>query len=262
MPETATQTAAAPAVNTRQLAFDQTADLRRTVDPARLQPVTMDVEEGANRAKEKWRGLETLLPALRTLADLDIVRVERIPVLLEAVLFAREQWVAVTPDPARVRVLVAQADPLRKLLLRQWTPVLVKWGVFTQEQLDAWEAGSGHLDMGMDLVAVGEAWLARWADVAGRVPMLKPQVEQATELGRSLLAALGAKVENRALAAARDQYQRAFSLLVDAWDELRRGVVYLRWHDGDADELAPSLFALRPAARAKKVETAPEPAPA
>lgn len=52
---------------------------------------------------------------------------------------------------------------------------------------------------------------------------------------------------------------RALTLLTREYEELRRMVGYLRWHEGDADELAPSFWAQRKKRRRKPP---PEPAPA
>jgi len=38
---------------------------------------------------------------------------------------------------------------------------------------------------------------------------------------------------------------RAYTQLVTTWDEIRRVVTFLRWHQGDVDALAPSLWAGR-----------------
>ena len=40
----------------------------------------------------------------------------------------------------------------------------------------------------------------------------------------------------------RDQ---AFTLMMRAYDEVRRAVTFLRWQQGDADTIAPSLYAGR-----------------
>jgi hypothetical protein len=37
--------------------------------------------------------------------------------------------------------------------------------------------------------------------------------------------------------------QRAAMLFVRAWEEIRRGVHWVRWHEGDAAEIAPSFYA-------------------
>lgn len=39
--------------------------------------------------------------------------------------------------------------------------------------------------------------------------------------------------------------QRAFTLFVRAYEECRRAATYLRWHEDDADDIAPSLWTKR-----------------
>lgn len=36
--------------------------------------------------------------------------------------------------------------------------------------------------------------------------------------------------------------QQAYTLFVNAYDQIRRAISFLRWDQGDADEIAPSLF--------------------
>ena len=54
-----------------------------------------------------------------------------------------------------------------------------------------------------------------------------------------------------ATAAAALDRQRAFTLFARRYDELRRVVTYLRWHQGDADRIAPSLYRRRHKRRSK-----------
>src|SRR5690606_26514452 len=85
------------------------------------------------------------------------------------------------------------------------------------------------------------------------------EVERAGVLGTQLLLALShdpapavaelTAVEIRA---------RAFTLLARHYDECRRAVTYVRHHDGDADEIAPSLFT-RPVRSKKPAAAQAEP---
>jgi hypothetical protein len=50
---------------------------------------------------------------------------------------------------------------------------------------------------------------------------------------------------------------RAFTLLVRHYDECRRAITYVRHHEGDADEIAPSLFTR--AAKPKRAGASAEP---
>lgn len=52
--------------------------------------------------------------------------------------------------------------------------------------------------------------------------------------------------------AAVDLRQRALCLLVETYEEVRSLITYLRWKDGDADVIAPSLWRTRAQPRAKR----------
>ena len=45
---------------------------------------------------------------------------------------------------------------------------------------------------------------------------------------------------------------RAYTLVVETYDEIRRALNYVRWAEDDADEIAPSLYAGRAHRRAPK----------
>ncbi|MBI5482654.1 MAG: hypothetical protein HY906_27620 [Deltaproteobacteria bacterium] len=66
------------------------------------------------------------------------------------------------------------------------------------------------------------------------------------EVGAQLLAALGLKqARTEKPKESVDRRDRAFTLLVNACDTFQRAVAYLRWNEGDADAIAPSLFDYR-----------------
>ncbi len=56
---------------------------------------------------------------------------------------------------------------------------------------------------------------------------------------------------------ANERRKRAFSLFVNAYDQCRRAAAYLRWNEGDADELLPSLYAGRSVNRQKEATESP-----
>lgn len=67
------------------------------------------------------------------------------------------------------------------------------------------------------------------------------------QLGERLVRAAG--VRDQAPAAVADVAlirQHALALLVNAYDEVRRGVSFLRWREGDVETIAPSLYTGRP----------------
>ena len=124
-------------------------------------------------------------------------------------------------------------------------------GMIDGERLAEIKRGSGHLDLASDLVALGALFDVSWGQVEDNTFVQRAQVEEASRIGTMLLVALGTKNHpaSRESPEAVDRKHRAFTLLVRAYDGARRALTYLRWHDGDVDLVAPSLYK-RPKRRA------------
>ncbi|WP_437591731.1 hypothetical protein [Sorangium sp. So ce1000] len=84
---------------------------------------------------------------------------------------------------------------------------------------------------------------------------------RAGEIGPQLLAALGVREHGKGPGPteAADKRARAFALLVHAYDQTRRAIAYLRWNEGDADSIAPSLYKGRGGRTASSSDTAAAP---
>ena len=85
-----------------------------------------------------------------------------------------------------------------------------------------------------------------WAAVQSRSGVLRAELTRADELYHQIEAAFAQRGAATATSAsASNLRQRAFTLFARAYDEARRAVAYLRWHEGDAEQIAPSLYAGR-----------------
>src|SRR5262249_4506170 len=81
--------------------------------------------------------------------------------------------------------------------------------------------------------------------------------ERAAELGPAVLVALASKKHRNTDTEA--QRARAVTLLANAYDACRQALAYLRWKEGDAESVAPSLFKTRPGRRPGKPHEEGEP---
>jgi hypothetical protein len=85
-----------------------------------------------------------------------------------------------------------------------------------------------------------------WQNLEGKVPITKADVERAEFVGRALMRE-PRKKGGQPLSAGSPQltmYQ-AGTLLLRAYAEVRRAIVFLRGRQGDADEIAPPLYSGR-----------------
>ncbi|MGK4001251.1 hypothetical protein WMF31_01400 [Sorangium sp. So ce1036] len=166
------------------------------------------------------------------------------------------------PGQDGLKPLLDEASALRADLLVA-AEALAHKGFVDAGRVAEIRSGNGHLDTANDLVALAALFGEAWDAVKNKTTVEWTEVERASKLGPELLVALGAR-NQPGLPAPRtadpaDRRARAFTLLVRAYDQCRRGVTYLRWAEGDHDAIAPSLFAsrggARRAARAKDEET-------
>src|SRR5688572_5909064 len=90
----------------------------------------------------------------------------------------------------------------------------------------------------------------KWSEVQGRTALQAAELDAAEALADRLVSGVGAREQGPTIVLeAADRRRRAFSLFARAYDQARRAVIYLRWDQGDADDIAPSLYAGRGGSR-------------
>ncbi|HEU4410372.1 MAG TPA: hypothetical protein VFS43_34275 [Polyangiaceae bacterium] len=150
-------------------------------------------------------------------------------------------------SPDRVRALLDEAAPLRLRLLPV-AEMLAALGLVDSTRIAEIRSGTGHVDTANDLIALAATFSNDWAKLANQVPLKEAEIDRAAVLGTELLVALGVRKAGADGPDAKgwaDRKSRALRLMVDAYDDARQAVTYLRWKQGDADSFTPSLFARR-----------------
>jgi hypothetical protein len=152
-------------------------------------------------------------------------------------------WLPPETRENRVAALLDEATPLRENLLGD-AEALARRNLLDPDAVAAIRAGQGNIDKANDLVALSALFTTKWDDVKHKTAATLDEVHRAGELGPLLLAALGVRDHGVPLepVKAADQRRRAYTLFFRAYDETRRAIGYLRWHEGDAEDIAPSLY--------------------
>ncbi|AKF09802.1 hypothetical protein [Sandaracinus amylolyticus] len=122
----------------------------------------------------------------------------------------------------------------------------VAHGQLDADAIAAVREGQGHLDRANDLIALAALFRGVWSELEGHTQVTDAQLDRATVLGTTLVAALGAKELGTGPATGgaswSDRRNRAFRLLMNDYDEIRWAVEYVRRHEGDAASYAPPLY--------------------
>ena len=99
-----------------------------------------------------------------------------------------------------------------------------------------------------------------WEDIRDKTPLTRQEIRDAKILGQRLMMVVAHREDPGAVvAAAALRHRQALTLLVRAYEEARRAVLFLRHHQGDADAIAPSLYGGRVRRRNENAEPAEQP---
>lgn len=231
----------------------------KTLAPTDLLPINLDIPRAVSIAVAAVPNLAPLRDAAATLPGFNTDHIDHIGT------YALAAWHAhllalpqITPNA--LTALLGEAKPLREHLLLA-AELLAHTGYFDQAAVAAVRSGKGHLDTANDLVALSAMFTSAWPQVEHRSTILKEDIERAAKLGPELLIALGEREASAPPQAGTldvsDQRRRAYTLFATAYDQCRRAAVYLRWNEGDADDLVPSLYQGRSRTSSSPPETTP-----
>jgi hypothetical protein len=146
------------------------------------------------------------------------------------------------PEPADAEQMIQEVVALRAKLLR-WSNPLIEEGFFEAAAIAKIREGSGNKDTPSDLVALVGLYRAKWPEIQDMCNVTEENLNRGAQIGPAVFA-LVSRREARGSAASSDaalRVRRTWALLDNAYTECRRALQYLRFKDGDADSIAPSL---------------------
>lgn len=226
----------------------------RTVEPELatigsddLVPINVDIPTACTVALGAADRLDQLAEEMAELPRFNRKAIKNLRLYALAALYANAVSTVDASDDAVV-TLLAEATPLRENMLFA-AEALAHRAVLSPQRVAEIRSGQGHLDTADDLIALSALFRDSWSAVQNKTTVTKEEVERSGVLGSQLHVALGAR---RVGTSARSRVaepqlarERTFSLFMKAYDECRRAAVYLRWHEGDANEFAPSIYIRR-----------------
>jgi hypothetical protein len=212
--------------------------------PSDFATINVDIPQSVAVVLGVLPQLSALRSALvKALPEHPIETLDKLPTYALAAYHAHILWLPPETSEDRVAALLEEATPLREDLLGD-AEALARRKLLDAKAVATIRAGLGNIDKDNDLVALSALFTTRWDEIQHKTAATWEEVLRAGELGPLLLAALGVRDHGVPLEPERtaEQRRRAFTLFFRAYDETRRAVGYLRWHQGDADEIAPSLY--------------------
>jgi hypothetical protein len=180
-----------------------------------------------------------------TLGGLDLPLIDTLEDYAEAAAEANSRFVLATTPEEDIVALNDQALTMREMF-RLDAVALANRGLIDPSKLSAFQGLVGYKNVGFELIDWANLMRDAWPKIEGRCSTTVEEINQAKAIGERLVRAAGLREQGPAVTAevARIR-QQALTLLVRAYDEVRRAVAFLRWREGDSDTIAPSLYAGR-----------------
>ncbi len=154
-------------------------------------------------------------------------------------------------SPESAKALTEEATRLRDGLLIA-AEALAHRALLDADAVARIRKSSAGGDLAGELTGLAVLFKEGWGKISGKTAVEKHEIDRAAELGPAVLVASAAKKHKNTDTEL--QRARAFALLVNAYDSCRQALAYLRWKEGDADTIAPSLFKKRPGRKPGKKE--------
>lgn len=244
--QTPLNTNAKHTVDLTQVAYEACLPEIASVPDTELLPVTLDIV-GITTS------LKGLLPELRALRgqieatwrDFDFARFDKLDQYALALLHAHGACNSARAPKAAVAEAAAELTRIRDRLYAVALP-LPGYGLISSSALDKCKVDAGYRPLIGDVITLVGVFRDNWSALVGKVPVTEEELLQAKGLALELQEQLGRKEQGPVTTGeAALLRQKAFTLFIRTYEEARRAVLYLRASHGDADEIAPSFYALR-----------------
>jgi hypothetical protein len=194
-------------------------------------------------------GTQARILALRDelvrLPDFDAQALDDLDDMARALQHAHGLYLQATKSPQALQSLLDRATSVRDVLLAD-AVALAKRGIFNPDSFREVKRNSGHRALVVDLQILVATFREKLAEIAGRSSVNAAELDNAVVLIDTLTEAIGTKEHSPAMREESIQIRaKAFELVVQTYDEVRNGVMYVRRRVGDADSIAPSLYSNR-----------------
>jgi hypothetical protein len=234
------------------------------LDGKQLVPLNVNLVDAVTMVLGKLPQIMPYREPAQGLAGFDVGCFDELGAYARAAGHAHTLWRGSSEPVSDLAALVEEGTALRALLLADIAALRLHRLIPT-DSLAPFDARVGFKKLGFDLMMLAGLLWGHWAQIEHKIPLERADLDRANLLSDRIINAVGAREEGpRARAAAAEQRLRNFTLLVRAYEEVRRAIGFFHPKRRELEKIAPSLYTERQRKRRKpsaSVQTPPvEPA--
>lgn len=221
--------------------WEETRSEREAFPPEKLRVARVDL---TNAVQVMQGACARVLPMKerieRELPVFEMRHLERLDTYCGAALYADALVRAIVPE-ASAAGLLSTASALSKKFGNA-ARSLADEGLFPIEVLEEIERGVGTRDTADDLRTYAATVSKNWEAIKGNTVLKEHDLSEAVRLANELLAYMERKDRPATPSELHMERRKSLLLALDSYEHVRRAVGWLRWFEGDADEIAPSAM--------------------
>lgn len=224
-----------------ELAYNRVKPELEALSVEDLSPINVDLVSATSIALGVSERILAHRDRMAKLPEFEIKHVDNL------VDYAKAAWyVYVTnlpvPDPQETSAYINEVVTLRAKLL-MWATPLVGAGKFDDVAIAKIKEGSGFKDSASDVVALVGLYRSKWDEIKNMCGVTEAELTRAAEIAPAVFGIVSRREfqEANRLTDGSLRVRRAWTMLDRAYNNCRRALSFLRYDEGDADSLAPSL---------------------
>jgi len=251
----------APGLHRYRLAFERALPASQALETKDLIPINIDLPTAIASTLGKLPGIMALRDRAKALPELDIAAFDELETLVLATAHAHVRYMGASAEPEAILELNERGMRLRNTLYADAVALATR-NLINGDRIGEFKAHVGYKNLAFDLMALAASLRDNWDKVSSKTAITPEDLDQAELLGDQLINAIGVREQSpSSVADIAAQRQRNFTLFVNAYDEVRRALSFLRWKEDDVEHIAPSLYAGRGNSNARKKGTDAHPTP-
>jgi hypothetical protein len=237
-----------------------TNDIRAVPEEQYLQ-INVDVANSVTTVLGAWPEIRNMrAEVMQHMPTFDIAILDHLESYALALGHAQTVYqTATAPSPSLI-ALGAETEKTREVLLAEIKAQMAR-GLIDAAATKDLKGINGYKNVAFDVFALSNILRNNWTKIAGRTGVTTAELDAAEILADKLVTAVGEREQAPATAAeaVRDR-QGAYTLLINAYDEVRWAIGYLRRKEGDVEDIAPSLYLGRGGGKKKEEKNPQQPA--
>lgn len=240
-------------------ALDQLLPEIRGLPQSEFLKLNLKIEAIVTTVLGAWPRIRELRPNLLEVPDFDPTVLDRLELYAMALGHAQTVYRTAMERPPPPIALAERAIQVRQLLLCEVNTLIAR-GLIAPRAVAGLQGVNGYKTTAFDLFALCN-WLKKsWDKVSSKTTLTLEGLDEAENLADALLTTVGKREQHPEIPAVvvRDRLA-AFTLLVNAYHEVRTTILFVRKKQGDGDAIAPSLYVRRRRRKTKSRRSDPLP---